>query len=89
MACPKSASCLYASFYKNNIFKVNLICCPEGIQAINKAYPKVKIVTAAIDGGLNEKKFITPGTTIRYHQYYGKDWVISGVGILVQIDKLL
>lgn len=39
----------------------NMICCPEGLNAVAKAYPKVKIVTACIDDGLNEEKYIVPG----------------------------
>jgi len=41
--------------------KVNLICCPEGVVAVNRAYPRVKIITAAVDEGLNEDKYIIPG----------------------------
>ena len=43
------------------ILEVNLIACPEGIQAVTTRYPNIKIVTAAIDQGLNEKKYILPG----------------------------
>lgn len=46
---------------EEKILFVNLICCPEGIHALNLVYPKVRIITAAIDGGLNEKKYIIPG----------------------------
>lgn len=43
-----------------NIVFVNVISCPEGIQALNEKYPDVKIVTACIDEGLNEMKYIVP-----------------------------
>ncbi len=33
----------------------NVLCCPEGVQAMFAAYPRVKIITGAIDSGLNEK----------------------------------
>ena len=39
----------------------NMICCPEGLEALAKAYPSVKIVTACVDQGLNDEKFIVPG----------------------------
>ena len=39
----------------------NMICAPEGLKVLAKAYPKVKIVTACIDSHLNDDKFIVPG----------------------------
>ena len=39
----------------------SMICAPEGLKALGKAYPKVKIVTACIDSHLNDDKFIVPG----------------------------
>lgn len=43
------------------ILFANMISCPEGLNAIYNAYPKVKIVTACVDEGLNEDKYIVPG----------------------------
>src|SRR6267142_2135544 len=40
---------------------VNLVAAPEGIQAVQKKYPRVPIFTAAVDHKLNEKGFIVPG----------------------------
>jgi uracil phosphoribosyltransferase len=39
----------------------NMICAPEGLQALAQAYPQVKIVTAFVDEGLNDDKYIVPG----------------------------
>src|SRR5271163_3512464 len=39
---------------------VNLVAAPEGIQLVQKKYPRVPIFTAAIDRKLNEKGFIVP-----------------------------
>jgi uracil phosphoribosyltransferase len=39
----------------------NVISCPEGLDALAKEFPDVKIVTAWVDEGLNEEKFILPG----------------------------
>lgn len=43
------------------IIFATLICAPEGIQRLAKAYPKVKLVTICIDNSLNSEKFIVPG----------------------------
>jgi len=40
---------------------VNLVAAPEGIEAVQKKYPRVPIFTAAVDRRLNEKGFIVPG----------------------------
>ena len=45
----------------SKIIFANMICAPEGLAAMAKAYPQVKIVTACIDDKLNEEKFIVPG----------------------------
>jgi uracil phosphoribosyltransferase len=39
----------------------NVICCPEGLEALAKKYPTIKIVTCWIDSGLNNEKYIMPG----------------------------
>ena len=44
-----------------NIVFANVICCPEGLAAVAKAYPQVKIVTTMIDKHLNREKYIVPG----------------------------
>lgn len=43
------------------IITLNIIASPEGIDAVEKAHPDVKIVIAQIDEKLNENKFIIPG----------------------------
>src|SRR5271154_244580 len=40
---------------------VNLVAAPQGIQTVQKKYPRVPIFTAAVDRQLNEKGFIVPG----------------------------
>ena len=40
---------------------VCLVAAPEGVKAINEAYPNVTIYTAALDEKLNEKGYIVPG----------------------------
>ena len=36
----------------------NVICCPEGLEALAKKYPTIKIVTCWIDSGMNSDKYI-------------------------------
>ena len=49
---------------------MNLICSPEGIAAVKKDYPEVQIITAQVDEGLNEAKFLVPGLGDFGDRYY-------------------
>jgi len=49
---------------------LNVVSCPEGIAAMAKAYPKVKIITCAVDSHLNEQKYIVPGLGDFGDRYY-------------------
>ena len=40
---------------------IAIIAAPEGIERVQSEHPDVRIVTAAIDRGLNERGFIVPG----------------------------
>ena len=44
-----------------DITAVSVIAAPEGVAAVQAACPSVRIVTAALDPGLNEKAYIVPG----------------------------
>lgn len=44
-----------------DITAVCVVCAPEGIAALEKAAPEVKLVTATIDDGLNDVAYIVPG----------------------------
>jgi uracil phosphoribosyltransferase len=44
-----------------NIRLVCIVAAPEGIGAVEKAYPSIPIYTPAIDERLNDQKFIVPG----------------------------
>ncbi|MBI4080392.1 MAG: uracil phosphoribosyltransferase [Candidatus Levybacteria bacterium] len=50
---------------------VCVIAAPEGIHAIQKAFPNVHIITAAVDDHLNDKKFIVPGLGDYGDRYFG------------------
>ena len=40
---------------------ISIVCAPEGIAAVHNEFPNIKIVTAAVDSQLNDKKYIVPG----------------------------
>ena len=44
-----------------NIIMMNIIGCPEGVEAVQKAHPDVEIYLAAVDEKLNEHAYIIPG----------------------------
>lgn len=44
-----------------NIKVICIIAAPEGIENIQKHYPDIEIITAAVDERLNDKGYIVPG----------------------------
>ncbi len=44
-----------------NIIMLNIIGCPEGVEAVQKAHPDVDMYLAAVDEKLNENAYIIPG----------------------------
>ncbi len=44
-----------------NIKCLCIIAAPQGIENIQKHYPEIEIITAAVDDHLNEKGYIVPG----------------------------
>ncbi|KAH8821708.1 uracil phosphoribosyltransferase [Xylogone sp. PMI_703] len=46
---------------ENRILFLNLIASPEGIEGFAQRFPKVRVVTAFVDQGLDEKNYIVPG----------------------------
>lgn len=44
-----------------HITLVSVVATPQGVARIEKDHPEVKIVTGALDRGLNEKAYIVPG----------------------------
>ncbi len=44
-----------------NIIMLNIIGCPEGVEAVQKAHPDVEMYLAAVDEKLNENAYIIPG----------------------------
>ena len=44
-----------------DVVVVCIVTCPEGLEAVGKAHPDVKVYAASIDSHLNEQRFIVPG----------------------------
>lgn len=45
----------------DDITAICVVCAPEGIAALEKAAPGIRLVTATVDDGLNEMAYIVPG----------------------------
>ncbi|MEE1798337.1 MULTISPECIES: uracil phosphoribosyltransferase [unclassified Streptomyces] len=58
---------------EEHIVFVNFITCPEGIAAVGERYPGVRIVTSAIEEGLNENAYMMPGIGDFGDRYFGTD----------------
>ncbi|PHH70035.1 hypothetical protein CDD83_5535 [Cordyceps sp. RAO-2017] len=46
---------------EDHILFLNLIASPEGVNNFAKKFPRLKVVTAFIDQGLDGKNYIVPG----------------------------
>lgn len=46
---------------EDHILFLNLIASPEGAKSFAEQFPKVRVVTAFVDQGLDEKNYIVPG----------------------------
>ena len=57
----------------DHIVFLNLVAAPEGIAQLVQRYPEVRIVTAAVDEGLNANKYIMPGLGDFGCRYFGTD----------------
>ncbi|KAG9396567.1 Uracil phosphoribosyltransferase [Carpediemonas membranifera] len=58
---------------EDHIIFVNLISCPEGIDAFCGAFPQIRVVTGEIDDCLDERKYICPGIGDFGDRYFGTD----------------
>ncbi len=43
------------------ITMVSIVSAPEGVAHLQAAHPDIQIVTASLDEGLNDRKYIVPG----------------------------
>ncbi|RDA88779.1 hypothetical protein CP533_3744 [Ophiocordyceps camponoti-saundersi (nom. inval.)] len=46
---------------EDHILFLNLIASPQGVSNFATKFPRLKVVTAFIDQGLDEKNYIVPG----------------------------
>lgn len=46
---------------ENKIIFITLVSAPAGIEAVLDAFPNIRIITAEVDQGLNERAYIVPG----------------------------
>jgi uracil phosphoribosyltransferase len=46
---------------EEHILFLNLIASPEGVKNFSAKFPRLRVVTAFIDEGLDEKNYIVPG----------------------------
>lgn len=55
--------CLVDKYHvkKERIIFANMITCPEGLKNMAEWYPEIKIISAVVDEGLNDEKYIVPG----------------------------
>ncbi|HSV74159.1 MAG TPA: uracil phosphoribosyltransferase [Chthonomonadales bacterium] len=64
LATGGSATSALRHLVEGGCSRVALLCvvaAPEGIRAVETEHPGVRIVTAAVDRGLDERKYIVPG----------------------------
>ena len=45
----------------DRIIFLNVIACPEGLANLAAAFPAVRVLTAMVDEGMDEEKYIVPG----------------------------
>ena len=60
---------------------LNVVSAPEGIDRVFTEYPKIRVVTCALDERLNDDKYIVPvwigGGSVRR-----REWEITAIGSL-------
>jgi len=56
-----------------NVVVINLLSSPQGLAAVQAAYPELKIVTSAIEEGLNHDAFMIPGIGDFGDRYFGTE----------------
>ncbi|KAJ1736049.1 Uracil phosphoribosyltransferase, synthesizes UMP from uracil [Coemansia biformis] len=64
---------LEAGVREERILFINLICAPEGALAMLNKFSKMQIVTAEIDEGIDDRKFILPGLGDFGDRYFGTE----------------
>ncbi|AEE77321.1 uridine kinase-like protein [Arabidopsis thaliana] len=73
---------------ESHIIFLNLIAAPQGIHALCKKFPMLKIVTSEIDSSLNEDSRVIPGLGEFADRYFGTNNINSKVSSLSTNLKL-
>ena len=74
LATGNSSAAAIAKVKAEGARSVTLVClvaAPEGIERVHAEHPEVRIVTASIDRGLNERGYIVPGLGDAGDRLYG------------------
>ena len=58
---------------EEKIIYINLVSAPEGIEAVLTIFPGIRIITAEIDEGLNDRAYIIPGLGDFGDMYFGTE----------------
>ncbi|KAH0489026.1 MAG: hypothetical protein KVP17_003978 [Porospora cf. gigantea B] len=58
---------------QENIIFVNVVSAPEGLERVFKEFPRMSMVCASIDEGMNAKKYIVPGLGDYGDRYFGTE----------------
>eukprot|EP00457_Paulinella_chromatophora_P008890 gb/GEZN01008939.1/.p1 GENE.gb/GEZN01008939.1/~~gb/GEZN01008939.1/.p1 ORF type:complete len:319 (-),score=34.62 gb/GEZN01008939.1/:397-1353(-) len=61
---------LEAGVAEESILFLNVISCPEGLRRLAQKYPKVRVLTLAVDPVLDDQKYIVPGLGDFGDRYY-------------------
>lgn len=78
LATGGSAACavkclIDAGVPEEKIMFVNVVACMQGLSLLLGQYPKIQVVTAEIDEGLNESAYIVPGLGDYGDRYFGTE----------------
>ncbi len=45
----------------SEVLSLHVVCAPEGIERVSRAFPRHRMFTVSVDEGLNDRGFIIPG----------------------------
>ncbi|KAJ1937778.1 Uracil phosphoribosyltransferase, synthesizes UMP from uracil [Linderina macrospora] len=62
-----------AGVKEDHILFINLICSPEGALHMLEKFPGLQIISAEVDEGMDERKFILPGLGDFGDRYFGTE----------------
>jgi uracil phosphoribosyltransferase len=45
----------------DRVVQISVVAAPEGVRRLQESFPRIRVVTAALDRELNDRKYILPG----------------------------